>query len=144
MEARAPENLSQVEREKFDRKIEVLNRYAALQVEGATILSIGFTPGSKDVVHIGMVTEDDLFAKGISIRITIKKGSHAVDIVRALVGSADLIRNANKRAVKEKGGGSWGGGLGVFLSRAATLAAALFAAPGIAFDWIVKNIKRGG
>ena len=144
MEARAPENLSQVEREKFDRKIEVLNRYAALQVEGATILSIGFTPGSKDVVHIGMMTGDDLFPKGISIRITIKKGAHVADIVKALVGSADLIRNANKQAAKERGGDLWSGGLGAFLSRVLDLAAALFAVPGILLDRLIKSIKKGG
>ena len=144
METKALENMSQVEQKKFKRKIEALNRYAALQVEGATILSIGFTPGSKDVVHIGMVTGDDLFDKGVSIRITIKKGSHAADIVRALVGSADLIRNANKQAVKERGGNLWSSGLGAFLNRVLNLAAALFAVPGILLDRLIKNIKKGG
>ena len=144
MEVKAQENLSQVEQEKFKRKIKVLNRYAVLQLEEATVLNVGFTPGNKDVVHIGMVTGDDLFDKGISIRITIRKGSRAANIVRALVGSADLIRKANKKVVAEKGGGPWSGGLGVFLSQLLVWAAALFAAPGIAFDWIVKNIKKRG
>ena len=139
MEKKTLENLSQVEQEKFKRKIKVLNRYAVLQLEEATTLSVGFTPGDKDAVHIGMVTGDELFAKGVSVRITIRKGSRAVDIVKALVGSADLIRNANKQAVKENGGG-----LGAFLRQAANLAAALFAAPGILFDRLIKSIKKRG
>ena len=140
MEARVPENLSQIEQEKFKRKIKVLNHYAVLQLEEATVLNVGFTPGNKDVVHIGMVTGDDLFAKGISIRITIKKGSHVANIVRALVGSADLIRKANSQIVKERGSNP---GTGAFLSRVLDLAAALFAAPGILLDRLIKNIKKG-
>ena len=143
MEKKALENMSQVEQEKFKRKIETLNRYAVLQLEEATTLSVGFTPDDKNTMHIGMVTSDDLFAKGISIRITIKKGSRAADIVRALVGSADLIRNANKQAAKERGGDLWSGSLGAFLSRVLDLAAALFAAPGILLDRLIKNIKKG-
>ena len=136
---KTPNNMSQVEQEKFKRKIRVLNRYAVLQVEGATILNVGFTPGDKNTMHIGMVTEDGLFAKGVSIRITIKKGSRAADIVRALVGSADLIRKANERAVEENGGGP-----NIFLSQVFKWAAALFAAPGILLDRLIKNIKREG
>ena len=141
MEAKALENMSQVERKEFKRKIEALNRYALLEVKEATTLSVGFTPDDKNTMHIGMVTGDDLFVKGVSIKIVIRKGSHAADIVRALVSSADLIRNANKQIVKERGNGH---GLGAFLNRVLDLAAALFAAPGIAFDWIVKNIKKRG
>ena len=129
--------MSQVEQEKFKRKINALNRYAVLQLEEATILNVGLTPGDKNTMHIGMVTEDDLFAKGVLIRITIKKGSHAADIVRALVDSADLIRNASERAVEEKGGGPNG-----FLNRVFKWAAALFLLPGILLDRIVKNIKK--
>ena len=136
---KTPNNISKIEQEKFKRKINVLNRYAVLQLEAATILNVGLTPGDKNTMHIGMVTEDDLFAKGVSIRITIKKGSHAVDIVRALVGSADLIRKANERVVEEKGGGS-----NVFLSQMFKLAAALFRLPGVLLDRIVKSIKKGG
>ena len=141
METRALKNMSEVEQKKFKRKIKVLNRYAVLQLEEATVLNVGFTPGNKDVVHIGMVTGDDLFVKGVSIKIMIRKGSHAADIVRALVGSADLIRNANKQIVKERGNGH---GLGVFLSRVLDLVAALFTAPGILLDRLIKNIKKGG
>ena len=89
MERKALRDMSQVERKEFKRKIEALNRYALLEVKEATILSVGFTPDDKNTMHIGRVTGDDLFAKGISIRITIKKGSHVANIVRALVGSAD-------------------------------------------------------
>ena len=141
MEAKALENMSQVEQKKFKRRIEALNRYALLEVKEATTLNVGFTPDDKNTMHIGMVTGDDLFVKGVSIRITIKKGSHAADIVKALVGSANLIRKANNQIVKEEGNGH---GLGAFLSQVFGFVAALFAVPGIAFDWIIKNIKRGG